>query len=217
MTQVPKFLLGLDVEASGMGLRTNFLIQIGLALVDVEKGTVVDSFSSYVAQPPGTTWEERCVKDFWEKNPEQYERAKIGLASAPSSDEVAKELMKWVESVVADPDNTRLVVDTAGFDAARLDMLLGSRSHAYLFTDPTTKRPKYTDALEISSWYFGVANVCDPDASSWKESLRALGEEAETDFGVAHDHDAANDAAVIALRAAWAMRQLRKRKTEPAA
>lgn len=184
-----------------MGLRRHFLIQVGFALIDVRTGTVVARFSSYVAQPPGTGWEQRCVDEFWSKHPEQWERAKKGIETAPSVDEVAADIKTWIRENVTQPANTRLVVNTPGFDCAWLDWLLGDVSHLYLLG-------AYSDVLEVSSWYLGLARVCDPDASSKKASLAALGETEEPVFAVEHDHDAANDAAATALRAAWVMRRV---------
>ena len=185
-----------------MGLRTNFLIQVGLALVDVAAGKVVARFSSYVSQPPDTEWEPRCVAEFWEKHPAQWERAKAGVAAAPSREQVRHDLIEWIRANVRDPKNTRLVVNTPGFDCAWLDWLLGDVSHLYVVGG------EYADVLEVSSWYLGLGRVANPDASSRNVSRSVVGVEEEPDLGVEHDHDAANDAAATASRAAWVMRQL---------
>ena len=185
-----------------MGLRTNFLIQIGLALVEVQSGAVLARFLSYVAQPEGTCWEERCVNEFWSKRPALFEKAKRGIASAPPADEVARLLVEWVRNVVADPDHTRLVTDTPGFDLAWLDWLLGSFNHSYLVGG------KYIDVLDVGSWYLGLGGDCDPDASSEKAALRALDIKEFPKFEYEHTHDAADDAASIVLRAAFVMRAL---------
>jgi len=206
MQKAPKYLLACDVEASGMGVRENSLIQIGFCLVRVSDGTIVSRFSSYVQQPPNTKWEERCVREFWEKHPDQFERAKQGVSKAPPADEVARNLLEWVRTNVTDITTTRLITDTAGFDLAWLDWLLGDRSHLYLFEHDGV--PVKTDVLDVGSWYLGLGGEMDPEASSKKAVLRALGKDAFPDFGVVHDHDAANDAALIALRAAWVMRSM---------
>lgn len=210
MSRVPKFTLGVDVEASGMGLRTNFCAQVGLGLVDVESGEELARFSTYVAQPPGTTWEERCVREFWEKHPDQWERVKRGIATAPPVGEVALAIKDFFRMRVVDPVNTRVVSDTPGFDLAWIDTILGDTSYLYWFTDPQTGLPMYQDVLDVGSWYLGLARVCDPAASALGESRRALGVKEEPDLGVEHDHDAANDAVHIAKRAAWAFRRARE-------
>ena len=190
-----------------MGLRANFLVQVGLALVEVQSGSVLARFSSYVAQPEGTVWEPRCVAEFWSKHPELFEKAKRGVAEAPESAEVARLLLDWVAGVVRDPmqRQTRLVSDTSGFDVSRLDWLLGDVSHLYLFTDADGNRV-YTDTLDVGSWYLGLGRECDPNASAQKASRLALGVAEEPKFEFDHTHNAADDAANIALRAAWVMR-----------
>ncbi len=212
MSGVPRYLLALDVEASGQGLRSNFLIQVGLALVEVQSGAVLARFSSYVAQPPGTVWEKRCVDEFWSKHPELFDKAKAGVAAAPSADQVASNLLAWVRARVPAGGDTRLVTDTAGFDLAWLDWLLGDRSHFYIFE--RDGQPVRTDVLDVGSWYLGLAGECDPEASAKAASLRALGVEVEPMFEFTHTHDAADDAAAIALRAAWVMRTLHQRSLE---
>jgi hypothetical protein len=209
----PRFLLGLDVEASGMGLRTNFLVQIGLSLVRVKGRTVEASFCSFVAQPPGTTWEERCVDEFWSKHPEKFERAKREVQRAPQPDAVAYALLQFVQVAVEFPEHTRLVVNTAAYDTAWLDWLLGNRSHLYLMQKDG--KPYYADVLDVSSWYLGLGRECDPDASSKTTSLRAIGAHQEPTFVVEHDHDAANDATFIAMRAAWVMEAVEAGKAAP--
>lgn len=204
----PRFLLGLDVEASGMGLIRNFLIQIGLALVEVETGKLVAQFQSYVRQPPGTDWEPRCVAEFWSKHPALFERARAEVQDAPPAGDVSQTLLDWVREHVKDPEHTHLVVDTPGFDLAWLDVLLGDRSHLYLFE--RDGKPMYQDVLDVSSWYLGLGRECDPGASSKKTSLRALGETHEPVLGVVHTHSAADDAAHTATRAAWAMKRVEK-------
>lgn len=202
----PAYLLAVDVEASGMGLRSNFLIQIGLALVHVPTGHLLARFSSYVAQPPGTTWEKRCVDEFWSKHPEIYAKAQKGVADAPPAEHIAKSLMAWIRTHVVCPDQTRLITDTPGFDLAWLDWLLGDRSHLYLFETDDGK-PMMTDVLDVSSWYLGIGKVCDPMESSKKAVLSVI-KRPFPDFEFKHTHDAADDATLIAMRAAWVMRQI---------
>jgi hypothetical protein len=79
-------------------------------------------------------------------------------------------------------------------------------SHMYLFEENGV--PVYNDVLDVGSWYLGLNDQCYPDASSKKASLCVLGVSTEPVFEFEHTHDAADDAAHIALRAAWVMRSL---------
>jgi len=203
---IPKYFLGLDVETSGQSLRHNFMIQIGLSLINTETYEVINKFSSYISQPNGTVWEERCVKEFWSKYPDQWERAKNGIKNAPDEIEVSKQIMEFIGKC---PQNDIcLVVDTPGFDISWFDLLIShqDKSHLYIFND------KYNDAIEVSSWYLGTGFVCDPNASSKKTILNTIQEKEFPKWSVVHDHNAANDATVMVLNLAWIMRQKNKKK-----
>ena len=209
----PRYLLAVDVETSGKSMRTNFLVQVGLALVEVQSGALLARFTSYVAQPDGTTWEQRCLEQHWYKYPDLYEKAKIGLLNADSDAVVAARLLDWVRAAVIDPANTRLVTDTPGFDLGWLNWLLGtqSRSYSYLFED-SNGGLLYRDALDVGSWFLGLGGECDPEASSQAAALKALDVKSEPKFEFQHTHDAADDAANIAVRAAWVMRSMAARE-----
>lgn len=196
----PKTIVGLDVEASGMGLRTNFVLQIGLAEVDVETGRVLRKFQSFIAQPENTEWEERCVREFWSKHPERFEFVKNAIVNAPSRDEVATSVLSWLKDCDKD---ARFVVDTPGFDLAWLDSILGHTSHLYAFGN-------YRDVLDLSSWYLGLGSVAHPDESSKNALCKRLGLEKLPDLGTKHTHDAGDDAENMAVVAAFAFRSLRQ-------
>ena len=95
-----------------------------------------------------------------------------GVAQAPDASTVAAALLAWVRAVVGNKAaDTRIITDTAGFDMAWLDMLLGDRSHQYLFEDGDGT-PVYTDVLNVGSWYLGLGRECDPNESSKGVSRR---------------------------------------------
>jgi hypothetical protein len=177
---------------------------------------VVAKYSSYVAQPEGTDWEQRCVDEFWSKHPEMYQRTLAEVARAPPAEQVAASVLLWIQMTLPDQRSTRLVVNTPGFDLCWLDHLLRDPSHLYIFCDGNGERV-YTDVLELSSWLHGLRGNCDPNGSSSAAAaavVTAHGAPVEplAAFADSHDHDAANDAAATAQTAAYVMRALQSKQ-----
>jgi inhibitor of KinA sporulation pathway (predicted exonuclease) len=195
-----EYLLVCDVEASGQNPNTHFLVQIGLALVKISTpNEIVRMWSSYVRKPENRFWEERCVKEFWSQHLEKFEKAQKQVLVAPYAEEVLRSLDEFISEL---PPSTRLAADST-FDFTWIDSLLRGRNHLYFFGD---KR----DVFELSSFYLGLGMESSPDGWSRKAALRALKLEPPTEL-VRHDHDAAHDAANIAVFAAHILNTLRKR------
>lgn len=191
-------ILGLDVEASGQGLKTNFMTQLGGALVDPNTMEKIAGFNEYLPQPEGTTWEERCVVEFWEKNPERYEETKKGVANAKPIEEVMQRFKDWAKEV-SKIKKTFIVFDTPGFDQAWIDYYLGDMSCLYL-------TGSYEQPIDISSYMSGAGKGAF-DGSSKKDFSKAIGKEFPK-WNVSHDHHPENDATVIALNACFVMKEL---------
>jgi inhibitor of KinA sporulation pathway (predicted exonuclease) len=196
------YILAVDVESAGKGIRANFLIQVGLALVDRSSKTILASFSSYVRKPIGCDWEKRCVDEFWSKHPELWEQAKIECETAPPLDIVAGMVKDFIRKHVEDPEHTTLVYDTAGYDAAWFHYLLGDDDDHYILG-------KYRDSIDVSSFYLGIARSTDSQGSSKAAVQVALGFKFP-EWPVQHTHRAEEDAAVIALNYAAVIDQLEK-------
>lgn len=198
MSEYDTYVLGLDVEATGQGLKTNFMTQLGAALVDPNSMTKIAGFNEYLPQPPGTTWEDRCVVEFWNKFPKRFEETKIGVANAKPIDEVMTRFKNWVKEVTKDK-KCMIAFDTAGFDQAWIDSYLGDTSCLYLMG-------RYEQPIDISSYMSGVGKGAF-DGSSKKDFMKATGL-AFPKWDVSHDHHPENDATVIALNACFVMKAL---------
>lgn len=187
-------LLAIDIEASGQGLRTNFMTCIGAAYID-PGGKVLGTFSEYLSQPEGTCWEQRCVDEFWLKFPDLYEETKIKVGSAAPAKEVMKRFKEWVQEISKNK-KTLIVFDTSGFDQAWVDYNLEDTSCLYLLG-------YYSKPFDISAYMLGFAKA-DFDSSSKKSFVSTTGVNFPK-WDVSHDHNPANDATVTGLNA-WFVR-----------
>lgn len=185
--------LGIDVETSGQGLRTNFMTCFGAAIVDVKTKTVVSTFKSWLKQPENTCWETRCLVEFWEKNPELYKNTLEHIKTADSREIVMPLFKKWVLENTKDK-KTMICFDTPGFDQAWIDYYLEDTSCLYLLG-------YYQQPTDISSYMRGFAKA-PFNSNSKKSFVSATGKEFPV-WSVSHDHDPVNDATCIALNAAW--------------
>ena len=191
-------LLAIDVEASGQGLRTNFMTCLGSALISPE-GKVLGTFSSYLKQPENCVWEQRCIDEFWSKYPELFEETKKRVADAREASEVMSSFKKWVLDITKDK-KTLIVFDTSGFDQAFIDYNLGDTSCMYLLGH-------YEAPFDISSYMLGVAEA-PFDNSSKKSFCKAKAVEIPK-WPVEHDHNPVNDAIVTGLNAWFVMSTLK--------
>lgn len=65
--------LVLDRESKGKNMMEHDLLSVGACIYDAETAQIVDTFKVYVKPQSGsneTGWEERCLKECWDKNPE---------------------------------------------------------------------------------------------------------------------------------------------------
>ncbi len=207
-TKERTYYLGIDVETSGQGLGTNFMTQIGAAIVDVERGVTVATWESYVAQPEGRVWEERCVREFWSKpeNAARWEETKAEVAAARPAAEVAAEFRAWVAEHGATPDDTTIIFDTAGFDQSWVDQMLGDGSCLYLLGG-------YKQPRDASSWYVGMGLRSPAEnVDSESEAAADTWGIAWPEFHVKHDHHPAHDAELMVLRLAHASKIARLKR-----
>jgi len=193
-----QYVLAIDVEATGQGLRTNFMTAIGAALVQCGSGEKVAGFQSYLAQPEATDWEQRCVDEFWSKFPDVWEETKKKVAAASHPDVVMDRFRKWVLEVTKDK-KVKIVFDTSGFDQAWVDYYLGNISCLYLLG-------YYDQPMDISSYMRGVGKGGFGDSGK-KSFTKATGIEFP-EWEEKHDHNPENDATCIAKNAAFVFKTL---------
>jgi len=194
----------IDLEATGQCTKTNFVTQIGACCIDSAKydplntgACIVSRFSTYLQQPAGRGWEERCVSEFWAKHPEQWEKTKRGVAEAPADG--VERFLAWIKET-QDPDAAKnvLVCDNSAYDFVFLDSVLPpGRSLLYLFGDyENSPMDTHSYSLGVAERNIALGEGCN---KADKGALARLNTVFPT-FPVEHDHDAGNDAQVINLK-----------------
>ena len=192
------YFLAIDVEASGQGIKTNFMTQLGAALINIESGEIEEVYRSYLAQPERTNWEERCLNEFWLKHPKLYEETLLGVDAARPAQEVMAEFKDWVLDVTEDKQVT-IIFDTAGFDQAWVDYNLGDTSCLYLLG-------YYKPTRDLSSFCIGLGGYLHEGRSS-DDIFYDYGGEKLADITT---HKADEDASVIARNAVLVTKTCKK-------
>lgn len=200
------FCIAIDFEAAGGITPRHGFTQLGAALVDLQKGTVLAEFNEY-ANMTGYTWEERCLREFWHR-PDMKEKhshtVRMCSESSKGPYEVVDSFLDWAVAVCEQhgigAGDVYLVSDNAAFDLGILRCFSRNKDIMYLFGNNA-----YRETVDVSSFYQGLAGKVDFDASAKRLALDALnanvGEEKLSlpKLEVSEDHDAVNDAKTIGL------------------
>ena len=197
-------IFSVDLERSGGGVTQNFTTQIGVCVLDSTlfdanhpEKCIISTFSEYLCQPENTSWEEDCVKRFWEKNPTLYEKTKEGILSA---DPLAIDrFVEWVDQHKdPDPKNNLLISDYSAFDFVCLAQLLANhRSLLYLFGE-YEQTP-----LDTTSYYLGLQRRNVPETNTWYSRNSYKDAPDFRKLLSLENHDAGADATAIGLNFLW--------------
>lgn len=197
-------IFAVDLERSGQNVTTNFTTQIGVCclestLFDVNDPSkcIVSTFCEYLPQPANTEWEDRCVEQFWKKNPELYRSTLEGIEKA--SDNVMKRFIDWID-LYKNPDATQnlLITDNSAFDFVCLAPLVAPyRSLLYLFGE-YEQTP-----VDVCSYYLGRLKRNIPATNTWKSRSAYDGAPNFKDILSLTSHNAGDDAKIIGLNFLW--------------
>ena len=66
-----EIVIGFDFECAGGIPAKHGFTQLGASAHELKTGKKIAGFNEY-ANMKDLEWEERCVKEFWEKNPDRY-------------------------------------------------------------------------------------------------------------------------------------------------
>lgn len=157
-------IFAIDLERTGQYGKINFTTQVGICCLDTDKidinNIIIDNnkmgisiFSSYLPQPEGSGWEDRCVTQFWEKNPELYELTKKNVENADSN--AVEKMLAWIdENRDPDPAKNILITDNSAFDFVYFAELLVpyQRSLLYLFGEYESQ------PIDVGNYYLGLLN-----------------------------------------------------------
>lgn len=195
--------LAFDFECAGGVAQKNGFTQLGASVHELSTGKKLAGFNEY-ANMMGYEWEDRCVKEFWEKHPERYKDTLEKVESAPlTCEEVVEKFVRWARETCA---NRKCVIlsDNMIYDGgllkhfAKVDVLylLGRRSVYF----------------ETSSVYYGMhmmhkrarIDESSDDLSSKEialDAVRAFNKDANwPEHGPSHDHNPENDAENMARK-----------------
>jgi hypothetical protein len=200
-----EYVIALDYESAGGVPFRNGFTQLGAALVRIRDGAILAKFSEY-ANMRGYEWDLRCVREFWEKNPELYEETKKMTSdeNTPSTYEVVRAFLQWVDMETRGSirDKVYFISDNAPFDLA-IFRAFSERDILYLFGE-------YRQMVDVSCVYRGMSRR-KVGLGLMNESSRDLAREVVSDIlggpfepkiETEHDHHAVNDA--INMAQYWA-------------
>jgi hypothetical protein len=211
-----KYVIAFDFEAAGGVTPKNGFTQLGAALICVDDQQVIATFNEY-ANMSLHDWEDRCVREFWSKNPKRFEETKIAVRNAQNDPfDVVAMFLDWVQANTHDKKDVVLITDNAAFDAGILRCFSKDRDIMYVFGE-------YRSIIDVSCVYRGMSRqVVDTallDESSIGLGIKAVnavraGNNEDTfdafpKFPVEHDHHPVNDAKVMGLKWAFLMNNLK--------
>jgi hypothetical protein len=196
------YVIALDFEAAGGIPRLHGFTQLGGVIVRVKDGVVLSRFNEYACMI-GYEWEERCVKEFWEKHPERFEETKkrTNEVTTRSPYQVVALFFDWVrENTKEFKDDVHFISDNVAFDVAIL-RYFSNEDILYVLG-------KYTDHVDVSNFYMGMSmkpvTIKLMDESSKGLALESINKNKRVKlekpkFEVSKDHNPVNDAEAMAL------------------
>jgi inhibitor of KinA sporulation pathway (predicted exonuclease) len=120
------YYFAIDVETTGQFITKNAMIAFGCTIMDQEMKEV-EKFSSYLRIPEDRNWEDRCVNEFWSKQPNTLDYIKKHMKNPRI------EMMRfsdWMDDMDIKYGSTMIVLsDFAMYDIAWINLYLD------LFTD----------------------------------------------------------------------------------
>jgi hypothetical protein len=209
-------IFAIDLERSGQYGKFNFTTQVGICCLDTDKFSEsllfkpsfdkendkdysqlenIPYFSTYLPQPENTEWEPRCVKEFWEKNPELFEKTKNSVKNA-GTDGVER-MLEWIErNKDPNPANNLLITDNAAFDFVFFSELIApyKRSLLYLFGEYETQ------PLDVGCYYLGLLKRNIITGGTWNKNSVFDGCPNFVKLLNLTPHDAGHDAINIGLK-----------------
>lgn len=219
-----ELVIAYDLEALGGNYRYHPMTQLALAAVDVATDEVVATFSSYIGNDENREVEPRCLNEFWlatDEDTGEYirkdllERNLEGMKKAPPTTEVMSKFVDVVNEAATGYPEVTFATDTSSFEAGfitnylprpmsdkdpvSVDFLLKRKP----MTDGTLG-PMYNPIRDVTEWFKGIgwANYA---GNSFEAACKSLNVEVPK-FNVSHDHNAANDALLLALQYAYIKR-----------
>ena len=209
------YVVAIDFECAGGIPSKNGFTQLGAVIMEVsDECKVVSSFNSYSSMIL-YQWDERCVKEFWEKHPVRFAETKLEVynPATPQPHVVVNNFMKWVKQETKDfKDSVYLISDNVAFDVGTLKYFSSEHEILYMFGP-------YQEVVDVSSAYIGMSlfpvdkNLMN--RSSKEVALEAINERLvqklnAPNFPKSELHHPVDDAKEIASHWCWFQMQLKR-------
>lgn len=211
------YIVAIDLECGGGCTPKHGFTQLGAVLMRMEDSAVLASFNEY-SNMQGFEWEERCVEEFWKKNPERYQETLAGIAFSQSTPaQVVDHFYAWLDEHTKDKkDATYIISDNAAFDLGILKCFSTQRDTMYSFG-------KYRSMVDVSDVYNGLSlrpvTIDLLNGSSKEQALEGLNK-LRLSYGlgplqlpefthVSHTHQPVDDATVMGLYFCFFQREMR--------
>lgn len=199
-----EIVIGFDFECAGGIPRENGFTQLGASAHELDTGIKIGGFNEY-ANMTKLEWEERCVKEFWEKNPERYAETLQETTRAPlTCEQVVAKFIEWAREI-AKGRKCIFLSDNMIYDGGLLKYYSG--------VDVMYLLGEWTVYFETSSYYYGLYSMHkraritqDSDHLSSKnialDAVNAIKSPALTwpESKVNHDHHPENDAENMVMK-----------------
>lgn len=182
------YVLAIDIETSGSSLIQNGLVSIGCSLQD-QHSNELRAFQVNLTLPENHIYEERCLQEFWLKNPRAHEFVQ---KDALSPDTAIKMFSEFLENAEKDYPDLIIVSDNPSFDIAWLNFYLSQ------YTDKLplnySQKGDYRPIWDLISMRKSLISVKSGDFIS----NCGLTEKPALKSRWKYDHTSLNDARVIA-------------------
>jgi hypothetical protein len=185
------YVLAVDIEASGSSKKRHGIVSIGASVQDRYSNEVAN-FQVNLSLPEGKEYEEKCIQNFWLKNPGAYKFVQTNTVETHIAIERFTDFLSKVEKDFNQGGKLRVVSDNPRFDVAWLNYYID----------------EYTDKYTLDHNMFGDFRFIWDINSMMKVLLSITRRNLNANWGLADrlgfkskwvaDHNPLNDARTIA-------------------
>ena len=204
-------LISIDIETTGPRKKKHAITEIGaIAMIPGKTPTILSSLEVRMTVPSDRGWDQKCVAEFWEKDPvlkARMEEINAGgyldstgnKCKIPSPTTGMQQFVDWVNEILikhceGDPDRIIFWSDFPSFDIAWIDEYL----EIYLNHDPIHLffPNNFSMPFCLTSYAYGISRRYHSTKyfSKTCAAREVLGVPAEMIPNVPHDHRAIHDA-----------------------
>jgi len=147
--------IGIDVETSGANLLLNSLVAVGVAVMDLNTGNLIEPLKRWTLDISNINWEQRCIDQFWSKNESLLENFKNAPNKCADMSKFALEFHKWYNEMLQKYNKFIFYTDFAVFDIAWVNIALNKANLPPLYM----LNGSWQNILDIDSFEKELNNV----------------------------------------------------------